>query len=159
DCPRRSGIVSAGVVSTFTAAMVSTPGVTVTKAAVVAARACASATETLMVFVPLGIAPPTVMVKEKRPSPGVASPFKPSSKRVCVAEPPSGVRSAVTVMPVLGGAAPGVTSAMIVVAVVTGTVGGMKPATALRPQELGGLALLRGAAAAAVKSALLFCVS
>jgi hypothetical protein len=57
-------MVSAGVVSTFTAAMVSTPGVTVTKAAVFAVRAWASATETGMIFVPAGIAPPTVILKE-----------------------------------------------------------------------------------------------
>ena len=42
-------------------------------------------------------------------SPPIASPFEPSSKKVCVAEPPIVLRSPTTARPVLGGNVPGVT--------------------------------------------------
>ena len=42
-------------------------------------------------------------------SPGVTSPFEPSSKKACAAEPPIVVRSPVTVMPVLAGLVAGLT--------------------------------------------------
>src|SRR5262249_55805710 len=51
----------------------------------------------------------TVAAKENIRSPGVASPFVPSSNNGCTAEPPIFVRSAMTVSPVLAGFAPGVT--------------------------------------------------
>ncbi len=46
------------------------------------------------------------------PSLATASPLVPSSKSACVADPPMGVRSASTVIPVEAGAAPGRVSQM-----------------------------------------------
>src|SRR5262249_38444206 len=51
----------------------------------------------------------TVARNEKVPSPAAASPWVPSSNRLCVPEPPSEERSQNTWTPVLGGAVPGVT--------------------------------------------------
>src|SRR4051812_49141013 len=52
---------------------------------------------------------PAFIAKLNTLSPGVTSPFVPSSKKLCGAEPPIGDRSAATAMPVLAGIAPGVT--------------------------------------------------
>ena len=123
-------------------------------------RACASASATLIVFDPELVAPPTTALNEKMLSPGVTSPFDPSSKRVCDALPPIGVRSAVAVMPVLVGDCPGVTATLSRVVPVAGTVAGVAvPFPTRLPQLHAADALLRGLTAPSVKSVLLLLVS
>src|SRR5436190_20652853 len=92
------------------------------------------------------------------PSPAVASPFVPLSKSVCVADPPIGVRFAVTV---LAGSVPGlvVTKTKVMLPVQAGfgfasplPVGGVPP-------HVDELLLLRGFGAPTAKSAELLSVS
>src|SRR5215813_8112710 len=70
-----------------------------------------SASETVhgSVMFPGEVAAGIVIESEYTRSPPVASPFVPSSKKLCVAEPPTAVRSQVTARPVLAGVKPGVT--------------------------------------------------
>src|SRR5438034_8706425 len=83
---------------------------TLSEIVVLPVRACASAIWMGRVFKPVDVAAGTVALKEKVLSPGVMSPFVPSSKKVWVADPPIKERSPVTVSPVLVGFAPGVTA-------------------------------------------------
>src|ERR1700744_2472190 len=93
---------------------------------------------------------------EKTLSPGVTSPFVPSSKKACVADPPIPERSAVTAMPVLP--VPGVTVTVSSVIPPEVTVEGFAAPVALRTPMLPKLEL-RGFGAPAVKSAALLLVS
>lgn len=72
-------------------------------------RPCASPMVTGIVLAPGVVAAATVEKNEKILSPGVTSPFVPSSENARVAEPPIEERSLATVSPVLGGELPGVT--------------------------------------------------
>src|SRR6185436_2014420 len=72
-------------------------------------RVWASEICTGSVFGPSAVAPFTVALYEKTLSNGATSPFEPSSKNVWDALRPMELRSATTVMPVLGGFCPGVT--------------------------------------------------
>src|SRR5437763_3085342 len=122
DC---DGATLAGVAVPLPVGFVAPRTVSVIVAAPV--RAWASLRRTLMVFGPELVAPPTMALKEKMLSPGVTSPFEPSSYIVWVALPPIGVRSATAVMPVLAGDWPGVTL----------TVGSIKPVAATGGGEAG----------------------
>src|SRR5437868_2345873 len=79
--------------------------------AIVAAalRDCASPMLIGRFFEPVVVAGGNVGRNENVLSPAVASPWVPSSKNACVAEPPIVLRSPATLMPVLLGFAPGVT--------------------------------------------------
>src|SRR5438067_1387138 len=123
-------------------------------------RAWASLRTTLMIFAPELVAPPTMASKEKMLSPGVTSPFDPSSYIVCVALPPIGVRSAMAVMPVLAGDWPGVTATLSSVMPVAETVDGVADPAPTRPPQLhAAVALFRGLTAPVAKSVLLWSVS
>src|SRR5215471_11546876 len=76
-------------------------------------RNCASVMVAFNVLPPGDVAGSTVAVKVNVLSLAVASPCPPpgpSSKKVCVADPPIGLRSTVTASPVLAGFMPGVTA-------------------------------------------------
>ena len=78
-------------------------------------RFCASAMVNGKLLGPAAVPLDTVALNEKVLSLAVVSPLVPSSKNVCVAEPPIELRSAVTVVPVLVGFVPGVTTTVSVV--------------------------------------------
>ena len=71
----------------------------------------------------------TVARKVNMLSPGVASPFVPSSKKGCVLEPPMAERSPMTTIPVLGGPVPGVTATVSVESSPTATIEGLAAPT------------------------------
>ena len=98
-------------------------------------------------------------LQEKVLSNGVTSPLEPSSKNCCEALPPMEVRSATTVMPVLGGAEAGVTATVSRELWPASTAVGLAAPMAEKPHEFCGVALLRGAGATAAKSVLLLFVS
>src|SRR5207248_3141662 len=152
--PRRSGTVSAGVVSTLACAIVeSALGLTKSAAFALVERNCASVAVTRMLFAPGVVVGATGVLKEKMLSPGVTSPFVPLLKSVCVALPPMEVRFAVTAMPVLVGPLPGVTVAVRrVVPPCTTGVGLNVPTTAKPLQSWVGEAVLRGFGAPVAKS-------
>src|SRR3954452_3837472 len=152
--PRRSGTVSAGVVSTFACAIVeSALGLTKSAAFAPVERNCASVAVTGMLFAPGVVAGATGVLKEKMLSPAVTSPFEPLSKSVCVALPPMELRFAVTAMPVLVGPVPGVTVAVRSVVPPWATGVGVKvPATAKPLQSCDGEPVLRGFGAPVAKS-------
>src|SRR5436190_22084094 len=70
-------------------------------------RAWASVIVTVKFFAPAVVSAPMVEETENTLSPDTASPFVPSSKNVCEAEPPIPVRFPTTVIPVLDGLLPG----------------------------------------------------
>ncbi len=117
-------------------------------------RARSSVTLAVSVFGPT-LTAPTVARNEKTLSPGVTSPFEPSSKNACAAAPPMGVKSALTVKLLLGGLWPETT------ATVSRVVSPAAPeaGTALKVAPGGVPVALRGAGAPTVKSARLLLVS
>src|SRR6187401_2786979 len=76
---------------------------------VLAVLACASEATAVTDCIPPGCPAGIVAEYEKILSPGVASPFVPSSKKACVAEPPMFDKFPITVIPVLGGVVAGMT--------------------------------------------------
>src|SRR5690348_16660885 len=88
-------------------------------------RACASPMLIGRLLGPLAVAGATLAWNENVLSPAAASPCVPSSKNACAAAPPIGLRSPVTVMPVLAGLAPGVTATVSSVALPASTVLGL----------------------------------
>jgi hypothetical protein len=98
-----------------------------------------------------------VVENEKMLSPGVTSPFVPSSKKACVADPPIPDRSAVTAIPVL--AVPGVTVTVSRVIPPEVTVEGFAAPVALRAPVVPPNDELRGFGVPTVKSAELTLVS
>src|SRR4029450_3605445 len=108
-----------------------------------------------------------VVLYEKTLLPATASPFVPSSKKNCVSEPPIGLRSAITVMSVLVGFAPGVTVTVRSVFPPARTEAGVAAPTAVGgvgvgvpPQTKAVVAEFRGAGGeSAAKSAALSSVS
>ena len=97
-----------------------------------AARPSASLTTQKMSTVPGGIAAGTVTRSENVRSPGVTSPFVPSSDSR-VMPPPSGPRLQATPMPVLGGLSAGVTVTVRSVEPPAGTLAGVAAPTAVIP--------------------------
>ena len=85
---------------------------TVSEIDAVAVRDCASVIVACSVLGPSLVPTATAVENVNTLSPPTASPFVPSSKKGCAAEPPIAVRSARTAMPVLGGPLPGVTVTM-----------------------------------------------
>ena len=106
-------------------------------------------------FAPVAMPPATVTWNENTSSPGVASPFVPSSKKGCETAPKIAVRSHRTFTPVLSGCEPGTTDTVSSV----DSPAEIDAGTAA-PTPLGGRpALLRGSGAPTVKSAELSLVS
>lgn len=83
--------------------------VTVSEIGALPLRACASVMVVGIDLPPTLVPEVTVAWNEKTLSPAVTSPFVPSSKNCCVAEPPIPVRLPVTARPVLVKLVPGVT--------------------------------------------------
>src|SRR6266700_7575761 len=120
-------------------------------------RPCASEIVTGRVFAPPVVAKATVVANENVLLPGVTSPFVPSSKNDCVADPPMLVRSPVTTIPVLVGLAPGVTRTVSNTLPPWATDAGLAA-----PAPLGFVVpagVLRGFGAPVAKSAVLLSVS
>src|SRR5262249_33390121 len=84
--------------------------VTVRAIEVVLLRPCASATVIGRLFAPGVVLTATTVEKENVPSPAVGSPLLPSSKNTWFAAPPIALKFPVTVIPVLVGLVPGVTT-------------------------------------------------
>src|SRR5262249_54018474 len=134
-------------------------GAAVTVSVIVAEplRPCASEMEMGSALVPGVVATLTVVEKENVLLPAVTSPLVPSSKNGSVAEPPMLLRFPVTVMPVLVGLAPGVTSTVSRVVPLAITEAGFAD-----PMPLGFVVptgWFRGLGAPLMKSALLLSVS
>jgi hypothetical protein len=96
-----------------------------------ALRDCASVIAAGKALTPLSVLPGRVAWKEKMLSFAAVSPWVPSSKNCCDAEPPMAVRSAVTAMPVLVGLRPGVTVTVNSVVLPACTVEGLAAAVAV----------------------------
>src|SRR5512133_1874608 len=126
-------------------------------------RNCASWIEAGRVFDPGAVAAGTAYWNEKTPSPAVASPLLPSSKKAWVEEPPIEERSVETVRPVLVGFVPGVTETVSRTDWPASTRDGLAAPVPLGfvgpPHTLVGEAVLRGVGAPAEKSAALLSVS
>src|SRR5690242_14864106 len=103
-------------------------GCTVSDALVVLLRPCPSATVMGSDFAPTLVAKATVAVKENGPLP---VPVK-----GCAADPPMEERSPVTVIPVLGGALPGVTVTVMTVEAPGSRLAGLADATPVGGVEL-----------------------
>src|SRR5262249_25628469 len=115
-----------------------------------------------MFLLPALVPAATVALKENTLSPAVASPFVPSSKNGCAADPPIELRSPVSVMPVLTGLKPGITVTVrrdVSPALTEDGLAAPVPIGLEGPHTLVGEALLRGFAADAVKSTALLSVS
>src|SRR5437667_4565049 len=105
-------------------------------------RDCASDMVKVSVFVPMVVEGETVALYEKLLSPALASPFVPSSYRVCVVEPPIAERLPVTVIPLLVGFVPGVTVTVRRVESPTRTVVGFAAATPVGGWDVSSLVIV-----------------
>src|SRR5438270_2657776 len=120
-------------------------------------RPCASEIAMGSVLVPGAVVTVTMVEKENVLLPAVTSPLVPSSKKGSVAEPPMALKSPRTIIPVLVGLAPGVTSTVSKVVPPWMTEAGLAapaPVGLVTPTGV-----LRGLGAPVTKSALLLSVS
>ena len=126
-------------------------------------RASASAIVAGKDFAPGVVPPETVAWNEKMLSPATASPPEPLSRKGCAAAPPTALRSALTVRPVLVGDEPGVTVTVSSDDSPGCTDDGFAAPTpegfVVPPHGLGAAELLRGCGATMEKSAALLSVS